>query len=190
MTPAILVFAGSTRRDSLNKKLAASAARAAARQGAAVTLLDLADYPLPLYDGDLEKEQGVPESARALAFVIAQHDGLVIASPEYNGSFSPLLKNTIDWTTRVDRKLFADKVVALMSATPGKGGGARGLAVVRQTLENMRVEAIDEQITLAGAAQAFDETGGLPEPRRQELEQVVARLVDAVVGRNALASTA
>src|SRR5262249_29719722 len=100
MAPRILAFAGSTRRDSFNKKLAGIAADGARAAGAEVTFIDLRDYPLPLYDGDLEAEKGLPEQAQRLKKLFLDHDGLLISSPEYNSSISGVLKNTIDWVSR------------------------------------------------------------------------------------------
>src|SRR3990167_4033042 len=135
--PAILVFAGSARRESLNKKLARTAADSARTTGAEVTLLDLRDYPIPLYDGDLEAESGVPENARALRRLMAIHHGLIVVSPEYNGFITPLLKNTLDWISRPDGAedgltLYRDKVALVLSASPGALGGLRSLQLIRQ----------------------------------------------------------
>ena len=127
MKPKILVFAGSARNNSINKQLAQIAAATADELGAEGIFVDLADYEMPLYDGDLELD-GIPEAAHRFAEVAAEADGIVIVSPEYNGAYSPLLKNTIDWATRVDRRLFA-KPTGLISGSPGRMGGQRGLAI-------------------------------------------------------------
>src|ERR1022692_1776426 len=124
--PKILVFAGSTRNDSLHRKLVQVAAAELRRVGGDAAVADLRDYPMPLYDGDLEAAQGMPAGAKALKDLVRGQDGLVIASPEYNGSFSALLKNAIDWISRPEtgeRRLaaFHGKAAALLSASPGPG---------------------------------------------------------------------
>ena len=144
MTPRILAYAGSTRRKSFNKKLVQNAAQGAREAGAEVTLLDLKDFPLPLFDQDLEAEQGMPENGKKLKKLFIDHDGLLIASPEYNSSFPAVLKNAIDWVSRPapgEQSLlaFRGKVATLMSASPGALGGLRGLVHVRSILGNIGV---------------------------------------------------
>ena len=128
MTPRILAFAGSLRRESFNKKLVPIAAKAARDAGAEVTLIDLKDFPLPLFDQDLEAEQGMPENGKKLKQLFIDHDGLLIASPEYNSSITAVLKNAIDWVSRpapgeASLVAFRSKVSTLMSASPGALGG-------------------------------------------------------------------
>ena len=132
-TQSILAFAGSTRSDSTNKRVLAIAVRAAESVGATVKTIDLRDYPLPLYDGDLEAASGVPAEALALKALFLSHRGLLIATPEYNTSISGVLKNTIDWVTRpvpgeTFLECFNGKVAALVSATLGPMGGVRAQA--------------------------------------------------------------
>src|SRR5215475_5624821 len=132
----VLCFAGSLRADSVNKKLAKVAVAAAKKHNAEVAFLDLKDYPLPIYDGDLEASSGLPENALKLKALFKAHDAFIIASPEYNSSISAALKNVIDWTSRPmenEKQLecFMGKVVGLMSASPGALGGLRGLVTVR-----------------------------------------------------------
>ncbi len=135
--PKILAFAGSTRSASFNKRLARIAAEGARKAGADVTFIDLRDYPMPLYDGDLEDKEGLPANAKKLKEIFLAHKGLLIASPEYNSSMPGVLKNTIDWVSRVsDPKevplaCFDGKVATLMSASPGALGGLRGLVHLR-----------------------------------------------------------
>lgn len=122
--PRILVFAGSSRVDSSNRKLARAAAPALRKEGGKITYIGLKDYPMPLYDVDFEASEGLPPAARALQRLPRDHDAFAIASPEYNGSFSPLVKNVVDWVSRPDageRPLaaFHGKVAGLMSASPG-----------------------------------------------------------------------
>ena len=144
-TPKILAFAGSTRTDSLNKKLVKIAANGAKNVGAEVTFIDLRDYPMPLYDGDLEAKEGLPPNALKLKEIFWQHQGFLIASPEYNSSYSGVLKNTIDWLSRPASSdepglsCFVGRVAAIMSTSPGALGGLRGLAALRQLLENIQV---------------------------------------------------
>lgn len=164
--PKILAFAGSARRESLNRALAKAATRAVEQAGLPCTLLSLRDYPLPIYDGDLEAAEGLPANALELKRLIADHQGLLIASPEYNSSISPLLKNVIDWVSRSDAGApdispYQHKVAALVSASPGGLGGLRGLVTVRSILGNIGVTVIPEQLALSRAHEAFDGQGNL-----------------------------
>ena len=177
MKPTIVTFAGSARRDSLNKMLARSAARAADSLGARGVFVDLADYELPLYHGDLEASEGVPANGVVLAGLIQDADGLFIASPEYNGAYSALLKNTIDWVSRVDRRIFV-RPVALGSASPGGMGGARGLRVLRASLENMHVPVIDAQLTVPTAHEVLGEYELADLESREMLKSVIAALIE------------
>jgi chromate reductase, NAD(P)H dehydrogenase (quinone) len=172
MMPRILAFASSTRRASFNKKLAAIAAQGAREAGAEVTLIDLKDFPLPLFDQDLEAEQGTPENGKMLKKLLIDHDGLLIASPEYNSSFPAVLKNAIDWVSRpapAEPSLvaFRGKVAALMSASPGALGGRRGLDHLRSILGNIGVIVLPDQIAVAQAHEAFNPDGTLKDPKRQ-----------------------
>lgn len=165
--PKILAFAGSLRKDSFNKKLIKIAARGAEEAGAKVTLIDLLDFPLPIYNGDLEAASGLPENALKLKKLFLEHDGFIIASPEYNSSISGVLKNTIDWVSRqatpdeVYLCCFADKVALLLSASPGGLGGLRGLVHLRAILENIGTWVMPGQKTIPNAQEAFDESGHL-----------------------------
>lgn len=185
-TPAILVFAGSARRESLNKKLARTAADSARTTGAEVTLLDLRDYPIPLYDGDLEAESGVPENARALRRLMATHHGLILVSPEYNGFITPLLKNTLDWISRPDGAedgltLYRDKVALVLSASPGALGGLRSLQLIRQLLGNLGVTVLPDQLAVGRAQQAFNPDGTLTDAAQMaKLNAMTARLHDTL----------
>ena len=157
----IIAFAGSTRKDSCNKKLVKIAAEGAREAGAEVTIIELEDYPLPLFDEDLEKSEGLPENGRKLKDLFLEHNGLLISSPEYNSSYSGVLKNTIDWLSRpVDGypplECFADKVAVLMAASPGSLGGLRGLVHVRSLLGNIKVTVLPNQIALISAFNAFE----------------------------------
>lgn len=169
-TARVLAFAGSTRRESFNRRLAAVAAAAVRDAGLPCTLLELADYPLPLYNGDLEAEQGLPDNARRLKDLFLEHQGLLLVSPEYNSSISPLLKNVIDWVSRDPAKAYpvspyAGKVASLLAASPGSLGGLRGLVTLRSILGNLGVTVLPAQFTLRQADGAFTGSGELREAR-------------------------
>ena len=191
--PRILAFAGSARRDSLNKRLASTAARRARELGAEVTLVDLADFPMPIYDADLEAEAGLPEAAIGLRGLLLEHDALIVASPEYNGSITPLLKNTIDWTTRPSDGIagsaaYAGKVGALLGASPGGLGGLRALAHVRAILSGIGVLLVPGDLAVGGAHRAFGEDGALADERLdQRLSTLVRRLVETTSALGAVA---
>ena len=182
--PKILVFAGSTREGSWNKKLARTAAEMAKAAGAEVTLIDLRDFNLPLYDGDLEAQVKVPDGARRLKDLMRAHPAFIIASPEYNSSISGVLKNAIDWASRPepghpDLECFTDKVAAIVSASPGLLGGLRGLVTLRSILGTIGTIVIPKQLAVSKAAEAFDEHGKLKDPKQQAtLEAVVKKLID------------
>ena len=164
--PNVLVFAGSARKQSLNKKLARAAAAAAEAAGMTATYIDLADYEMPLYNGDLEAEHGLPESTLRLKEVFARHRRLLISCPEYNSSITPLLKNTIDWLSRPapgepSPPAFRGKVAGLLAASPGALGGLRGLVHVRSILGNLAAWVAPAQVALGSANTAFDQDGRL-----------------------------
>ncbi|MDC8452581.1 MAG: NAD(P)H-dependent oxidoreductase [Candidatus Nitrosotalea sp.] len=171
--PKILAFAGSTRIDSFNKKLVKVAAAGAMENGADVTIIDLRDFAMPLYDGDLEQKEGLPSNARKLKDLMLSHQGFLISSPEYNSSISGVLKNTIDWASRPSEgeeslACFKDKVAGIMSASPGCLGGLRGLVHVRAILENISVLVIPEQIAIARAHEVFNADGTLKDKKQEE----------------------
>jgi len=169
----ILAFAGSTRTNSFNKKLVKIAAAGAKEAGADVTIIDLRDFQMPLYDEDLERQEGLPSNTRKLKELMASHGGFLIASPEYNSSISGVLKNTIDWTSRQSNEespmsCFKDKVAGLMSASPGGLGGLRGLVHVRAILENMGVLVIPEQIAISKAHEVLSSDGFMKDPKQEQ----------------------
>ena len=187
-TPAILAFAGSTRAASLNKLLVSEAAVLASAAGARVTQIDLADYPLPLYDGDLEEEQGLPDNARKLKTQMIEHNGFLIAAPEHNGGITAVLKNTIDWVSRPQPDeppliAFRGKSAALISASPGPTGGLRGLVIVRMILGNLGVLLVPEQKTIPRANQAFDDAGRLNEQQDRDAVRAVTDKLVALTGQ-------
>ncbi len=164
--PKILAFAGSTRKASFNKQLVKVAAEGARSAGSEVTLIDLRDYPLPLYDGDLEADGGLPANAQELKALFLANQGLLISSPEYNGGMSAVLKNTIDWVSRSapgegGLAAYKDKVAGLVATSPGRLGGLRGLTHLRQILSNLGVLVLPQQHAIGGAGQAFSEAGKL-----------------------------
>lgn len=172
-TPKILAFAGSTRIDSYNKKLVKIAAAGAKAAGADVTYLDLRDLPLPLFDEDLEAQEGLPANARTFKDLMISHQGLLIASPEYNSSLTAVLKNAIDWASRpapneAPLAAFAGKVATIMSASPGALGGLRGLVHLRSILGNIKVLVLPDQIAVTKAYEVFNPDGTLKDPKQQE----------------------
>lgn len=179
----ILAFAGSAREGSWNKRLVRVAARAATQSGAEVTLIDLQDFPMPLYHGDLEAKEGVPASARKLKALFMEHESFLVSSPENNTSLSALLKNTIDWLSRPDgsadkRAAFQGKPVALLSASPGYFGGVRHLPHLAEILQNLEMLVLPEPFSLARAHEAFAADGSLKDPRAQaQVAGLVRRLI-------------
>lgn len=186
----ILAFSGSLREGSYNKMLVQVAAAGATQAGADVSYLDLREFPLPLYDGDLETNSGLPENVPKLKKIFVEHHGLLISSPEYNSSFSAVLKNTIDWISRPaegEKSMIAfnGKVAAIMAASPGALGGLRGLIPLRMLLENINVMVIPDQLAIPKAHEAFDPQGGLQDKAKQsqaeglgkKLVQIVQKLI-------------
>ncbi len=164
--PKILVLAGSARQDSVHRKVARQVVEALREAGVEATLADLRDFPMPIYDGDLEAGEGLPPAARALKELARRHDGFAIASPEYNGSFPALLKNALDWISRPEPgerplEVFRGKVAAIVSASPGPGGGRRGLRHLRELLEMMNVRVIPQELAMARSGAALDAAGRL-----------------------------
>lgn len=193
--PRLLAFAGSIRQQSFNRQLIALCAQAARDAGAEVTLLDLRDYPLPIYDGDIEARDGLPDNAHRLKTLFHQHDAMLIASPENNASVSALLKNTLDWVSRpaggpAAMSKFNGKVAALMVATPGVLGGLRGLVALRTILVSMGALTLSEQFSLPRANEAFAADGSLRDAdRHEQMLQLVRRLVHVAGSLAAPAST-
>lgn len=160
----VLAFSGSTREDSLNKKLLIEVANQARQMGALVTVIDLKHYPTPFYDADLESKEGMPIKARQLRHLMIQNDVILIASPEYNSSLSGVLKNAIDWTSRSEkggssREAYKGKKFVIMAASPGSTGGARGLVHLRAIIEDIGGSVNPQQIIVPDAYNAFDEQG-------------------------------
>jgi chromate reductase, NAD(P)H dehydrogenase (quinone) len=181
-TPQVLVLAGSIRTGSFNARLAAIAAKEIARAEAEVTRISLLDFPMPLYDGDVEARAGPPANAIKLKRMFCAHQGVFIASPEYNASLTPLLKNTIDWISRVRENkepplsAYRNRVFALGAASNGSYGGMRSLMALRQSLElGCGALVIPEQISVREASHAFDENDELKDERSAGLLRALAR---------------
>ena len=170
----ILAFAGSSRKDSFNKKLLSIAAQGAVSAGAEVTIIDLADYPAPIFNQDLEMKHGIPDKAREFKNLLIAHDGFLIASPEYNSGFSPLLKNMIDWASRKESdnepplQAYKGKFAVIMAISPGALGGLRGLVFLRMLLNNIGVTVLPEQLAVPLANKAFADDGSLVDEQQQQ----------------------
>ncbi|NEW87024.1 NADPH-dependent oxidoreductase [Rhodopseudomonas sp. WA056] len=180
----ILIIPGSLRTGSHNVRLAAAAARELARADVDATWLSLADYPLPIYDADLEAKSGVPKNAVGLKRMIGAHHGVLIVSPEYNSAPPPLLKNAIDWVSRVadpheaPGQVFRDRAFALAAASEGKLGGARCLAALRLILTGCRAPVIPNQLALSFAHMAYDDDRLKLPADSAALQAMVRQLID------------
>lgn len=184
----VLAFAGSLRRDSYNKQLVRIAAAGAQAAGAEVTHVDLADLPMPIFNEDLEKAEGMPPNARKFKELLISHNGMLISSPEYNSSISAALKNAIDWASRpqpgeVPLIAFAGKVAGIMGASPGALGGLRGLVTVRSILGNIQVLVVPDQIAITMAHEQFNPDGTLKDPKRKEQVEAIGRKVVNVASK-------
>ncbi len=183
MPTRILVISGSLRRGSFARQLARAAADLAVAGGAVATLADLRDLEMPLYDGDLEDNHGLPSNAVALRRLVQQHDALLVVTPEYNASIPAVLKNALDWVSRPYAQepgvsAFRGKTAALLASSPGALGGLRALVHLRQVLMNLGVLVLTEQYALGGANSAFGASGELVDDKhRTAVGNVVSRLV-------------
>jgi NAD(P)H-dependent FMN reductase len=181
----ILVIPGSLRTGSHNVKLAAAAAHEFAQADADVTRISLGDFPLPIYDGDLQAKSGVPKNAVNLKRLIGAHHGVLLVTPEYNSSVPPLLKNTIDWITRVQDayeirgQVFRQRPFAIAAASESRLGGTRALSALRLILSACHATVIPNQLALSFADQAYDEMDRLRNPADIEaLKALVRQLID------------
>jgi NAD(P)H-dependent FMN reductase len=171
-TPRILAFGGSLRRDSFNQKIAAIAAEGAREAGAEVTLIALRDFPMPIFDQELEAASGMPAEAKKLKELFLKADGLIIASPEYNSSVTATLKNAIDWVSRVESadepplSALSGKTALILSASPGGLGGLRGLVHLRAILGNLGITVLPDQIAIPAAYDAIKADGSLTDPKQ------------------------
>ncbi|OUM02225.1 NADPH-dependent FMN reductase [Variovorax sp. JS1663] len=183
MKPRILAFAGSSRAGSYNKKLAAVAAGHGRALGADVTLIDLRDFPMPIYDGDDEARAGLPPAAIRFRALLNEHQALLVASPEHNGSVTALLKNALDWASRTadgidGLALFRGKTVGLVAASLSPFGGVRAVAHLRGILSKMGANVLADEVLVAAAHHAFDEAGQLTNALSDKLTvQLMANLV-------------
>ncbi|MGY8662047.1 NAD(P)H-dependent oxidoreductase [Bradyrhizobium sp. UFLA05-109] len=183
--PKILVIPGSLRTGSHNAKLAAVAAYEFAQAGVDVTRVSLADFPLPIYDGDLQAKSGVPKHAVNLKRMIGAHQGVLIVTPEYNASVPPLLKNAIDWVSRVQDpheargEVFRGRAFAIAGASQSRLGGARALQALRLILTSCHANVIASQLALGFADQAYDDMDRLKnEGDIAALQDLVRQLID------------
>jgi chromate reductase len=181
----ILVIPGSLRTGSLNAKLAATAAYELAQLGADVTRISLADFPLPIYDGDLQTKSGVPKHAVNLKRMMSAHHGVLIVTPEYNSSVPPLVKNIIDWVSRVQDaqetrgQVFRERPFAIAAASEGRLGGTRALAALRLILSACHATVTPNQLALSFASQAYDDMDRLKHPADIEaLAALVRQLIE------------
>ena len=187
--PNILALSGSTRAGSLNTKLLGTVCRDLALLDCNVTRISLADYALPLYDGDLETRDGVPENAHRLVQLFNDHDGYFIVSPEYNGSLTPLLKNTIDWMSRVGEidgekvSAFRGKIAAIGAASPGSMGGISMLYHLREILVRLGTLVVSEQVAVGNAGKVFDENDRITDERSAEFLEKCCKSLVFTAGR-------
>ena len=182
-TPKILIFAGSARTESINKKLATATAAIAKNSNATITLADLADYPAPVYNGDDEQATGIPPTMREFKSLMQNHDGFIVSTPEYNGHVPPLLCNTFSWISRSegDEKgmvAFNGKKAAIMAASPGRLGGIRVLPRLRDTLAELGVVVAPGFVTVPQASSAFANDGL---PADEQLTTQIKQLVDKLI---------
>jgi NAD(P)H-dependent FMN reductase len=177
----ILVIPGSLRTGSLNAKLAATIAVELALAGAEVTRISLADFPLPIYDGDLQAKSGVPKNAINLKRMMSSHHGVLIVTPEYNASIPSLLKNAIDWVSRVQDpqetrgQVFHERPFAIAAASGGRLGGTRALMALRLILSACQAQVVANQLALSFAGEAYDDMGRLKHPADVEAQKALVR---------------
>ena len=182
----ILVIPGSLRTGSLNARLAATAAYEFTQAGAEVTRISLADFPLPIYDGDLQSKSGVPKNAVNLKRMMSAHHGVLIVTPEYNSSVPPLVKNTIDWVSRVQDgqesrgQVFRERPFAIAAASEGRLGGTRALAALRLILSACHATVIPNQLALSFASEAYDDMDRLKQPADVEALAALVRQLTEV----------
>jgi chromate reductase, NAD(P)H dehydrogenase (quinone) len=186
--PKILAFAGSLREGSFNKKVLRAAIEGARAAGADVTEIDLRDYPMPIYNQDEHQSKGFDENALRFQRLLSEHDGLLIASPEYNGSLPGGLKNAIDWASRKSDEfgqieVFKGKVAAIMTASPGAFGGIRCLAHLRGVLSILLVNVLPSEIAVTFVGGKFEGESATmtDEKTRLLLEDLGASLADLLV---------
>ncbi len=184
--PKILAFSGSNRKASFNQRLVAIAAEAASQAGAEVSIVSLRDYDAPLYNAELEAESGIPEAALEFKRLLTAHQGFLIASPEYNGFFTPALKNMLDWASRkqpADEKplsAFRGKYAAIMATSPGALGGVRGLMMLRLQLSHLGVNVLAAQQAVPFANKVWQGDGCADPAQQQTIEDLGRQLVSVL----------
>lgn len=181
--PKLLAFAGALRKASFNRKIVAVAAQGARAAGADVTVVDFRDLPMPIYDGDLEAQQGLPDAAKQFKQLLIEHHGVLVATPEYNSQFPALLKNALDWASRREGNekpmiAFDGKVAGVMSASPGALAGLRGQALLRAQLAYLGMVVVPDRVGISKAHEAFDDSGNMKDAAQQRsLEELGAKTV-------------
>ena len=187
----ILAFGGSLRAESFNKKLVKVAVEGARAAGGEVTLVDLREFPMPVYDADLETASGLPEHVKRLKKLFLEHDGLMISTPEYNSSIPGTLKNVLDWVSRAEQgepplAAYAGKVAILMSASPGQWGAIRSLGLLKMMLGNIKVLVLPDFVSVAKAGEAFNPDGTLKDAKQaaavQKLGKTLAETLTKLKG--------
>lgn len=183
----VLAFAGSTRKDSYNKKLVQEAAQIARSMGTSVKVIDLKDFSMPHYDEDLEKSDWMPVNAKNFRRLMIESDAIIISTPEYNGSIPGVLKNALDWASRSEdgqgsREAFKGKHFAIMGASPGGGGGIRGLIHLRSIISAIGGDVVPQQVTVSNVSGTFfDEEGHIKNANIQmELKEEIQQLIKNV----------
>jgi chromate reductase len=186
---SVALVPGSSRAASIHRRLASVMAVELVRMGVTPDVVDLADHPLPIYHGDEEAASGPPDAAVELHDRLAAHDGVILLSPEYNGGPSALLKNAIDWVTRVERATLRRPLVGFAAASPGGRGGVNGLAVLRSIGEHMRLDLVDEEFSLPDAGDAIQPDGEgwllATDEQRERLDRWLSDFVDRLRSRRA-----
>lgn len=182
----VLAFSGSGRKDSVNKKVVAVAAKGAEEAGAQVTIVNLEDFNMPIFNEDLEAEKGMDEGGQRFKQLLMDHDGFLISSPEYNSSYSALFKNAIDWASRKVEgekplQAYKGKVAAIMAASPGGLGGMRVLVTLRMLMENLGTMVLPTQKAVGGAFDMFDENGNITDAKTEKaLKSLGKQLVETL----------
>lgn len=192
-TPRVLAFSGSLRQHSFNTTLARLALQGAAEAGAHTSFIELRDFPLPLFSEDLEQSDGLPPNARKLKDLFIAHDALIISSPEYNGSLTAALKNTLDWISRPANlpdgrpepplACFDRKIAAILSASPGALGGLRGLFHLRTILSGIKVTVLPDQLAISKAHEAFNPDGTLRDARQGDAVKAIGAKLAAITAK-------
>lgn len=182
MAPKFLAFDGSGRKGSLNQKLLDNIVAEVKAAGGTGSVIDISAYDLPIYNGDLEADQGLPKGVMELKELFKSHDGFIIASPEYNGSFTPLMKNVIDWVSRPVQgepplNCFKNKIAAIMSAAPGKVGGLTGLYQLNTLLFRIGTLVLPDIMAVGFAGDAFDEQGKLKNDADKDKARMIAQKI-------------